>query len=134
MVVFALSSSFPSVLRTYFKGYGPDGALLMLEGLVQIVYCPACLMILIRGWAHVGDLQQEEADGHMAIHLGGMQHVGLEQGEAQGERAHVCAHMEQSPVFKQLCCSILLRTGHEMCPGRQPHRNCKECEQLPITI
>lgn len=92
----------------------------MLDGLVQMLYWPACRMILMSGWPHTGGLQQEGEEGQTARHLGGVQ-----QGLEQGGREQADAQALHSPAFMQLCCSIFRSTGQAMWPGRQPHLNCK---------
>lgn len=56
MLYLACVGSLSSVSNRYFSGFGPDGALLILEGLVHIEYSPLCLMIRIRGRLHTGGL------------------------------------------------------------------------------
>lgn len=60
-----------SVLSTYFNGYGPDGALLMFEGFVHMLYSPPCLIILIRGCGQEEVLQQLVVEGHTVVHFTG---------------------------------------------------------------
>lgn len=93
-----------------------------------MLYCPAWRMILMRGCPEkfgADVLHEDGVEGQTARHLDGAQHC-LE----HGGRLQVRVHEPQSPFLMQLCASIFLRTGQEMCPGRQPHRNWNVCTEF----